>query len=224
VSETWNAPTDHTEPFHRLGHKLHQTAKALKAWATSLLSDARHKLYMAQEVILRLDKAQDFQELSEEELTLRSKLKKLLLRWRVIEKSRRKQSARIKHIKDGDTNTRFFHLRANGRRRKNFIQRLSSGNGWALTHNDKQVLIQDHFESIMTDPPPRTRDFSWAHFQLPTPDLSSLDRPFTDEEIWQAIRQMPQNKALGPDGFTGLFSRVCWQTIRADIVAAVNSV
>jgi hypothetical protein len=76
----------------------------------------------------------------------------------------------------------------------------------------------------MTDPPPRTRDFSWAHFQLPTPDLSSLDRPFTDEEIWHAIRQMPQNKALGPDGFTGLFSRVCWQTIRADIVAAVNSV
>jgi hypothetical protein len=70
VSEAWNTPTDHTEPFHRLGHKLHQTAKALKAWATSLLSDARHKLYMAQEVILRLDEAQDFRELSEEELTL----------------------------------------------------------------------------------------------------------------------------------------------------------
>jgi hypothetical protein len=64
------------------------------------------------------------------------------------------------------------------------------------TH-DKQVLIQDHFESIMTDPPPRTCDFSWAHFQLPTPDLSSLDSPFTDEEIWQAIHQLPQTRPLG---------------------------
>jgi hypothetical protein len=76
----------------------------------------------------------------------------------------------------------------------------------------------------MTDPPPCTRDFSWAHFQLPTPDLSLLDKPFNDEKIWEAIRQMPQNKAPGPDGFTGLFFRVCWQTIRADIVTAVNSV
>jgi hypothetical protein len=76
----------------------------------------------------------------------------------------------------------------------------------------------------MTDPPPRTRDFSWAHFQLPTTDFSSLDKPFTDEEIWQAICQMPQNKAPGPVGFTGLFFRACWETIRADIAAAVNSV
>jgi hypothetical protein len=224
VSAAWNAPSDHTEPFHRLRHKLHQTAKALKAWVTSLLSDARQKLYMAQEVILRLDEAQDFRQLSDEELALRSKLKKRILGWLVIEKARRKQSARIKHVKEGDANTRFFHLRANGRRRKNFIQRLSSGNDWALTHNDKQILIQDHFVSIMTDPPPCTRDFSWAHFQLPTTDFSSLDKLFTDEEIWQAICQMPQNKAPGPDGFTGLFFRACWETIRADIAAAVNSV
>jgi hypothetical protein len=164
---------------------------------TSLLSDAQQKLYMAQEVILRLDEAQDFRQLSDEELALGSKLKKCILGWLVIEKARRKQSARIKHVKEGDANMRFFHLRANGRRRKNFIQRLSSGNGWALTHNDKQILIQDHFVSIMTDPPPRTRDFSWAHFQLRMTDFSSLDKPLTDEEIWQAIRQLPQNKALG---------------------------
>jgi hypothetical protein len=35
---------------------------------------------------------------------------------------------------------------------------------------------------------------------------------------------MPQNKAPGPDGFTGLFFCACWETIRADIAAAVNSV
>jgi hypothetical protein len=61
----------------------------------------------------------------------------------------------------------------------------------------------------MMNPPPRTRDFSWEQLQLQTPDLSSLDNPFTAEEIWHAICQMPQNKAPGPDGFTGHFFRVC---------------
>jgi hypothetical protein len=34
---------------------------------------------------------------------------------------------------------------------------------------------------------------------------------------------MPQDKAPGPDGFTGHFFEKCWQTIRADVTAAINS-
>jgi hypothetical protein len=60
AAEAWNAPNNHTEPFHILGHKLHQAAKALKSWSSLLLSQTRLRLHMAQEVILRLDEAQDF--------------------------------------------------------------------------------------------------------------------------------------------------------------------
>jgi len=160
VAHAWNSPTDHTEPFHRLGHKLRSTSLALKAWSKSFLSDARQKLHMAQQVILRLDEAQDFRQLSEAEFSLRAKLKKRIMGWLVIERARKKQCARISVVREGDANTRFFHLRANGRRRKNFIQRLHKNGGWALNHNDKSNLIQEHFENIMNDPPTRTRDFS----------------------------------------------------------------
>jgi len=34
---------------------------------------------------------------------------------------------------------------------------------------------------------------------------------------------MPQNKAPGPDGFTGHFFNSCWQIIRHDVSAAINS-
>jgi hypothetical protein len=51
-----------------------------------------------------------------------------------------------------------------------------------------------------------------------------MDAPFSDEEIWKAINQMPQDKAPGPDGFTGLFFKSCWPIIRQDISAAINSV
>jgi hypothetical protein len=55
-----------------------------------------------------------------------------------------------------------------------------------FNHSDKQHLVQERFENIMSDPLPRTRDFSWRQLQLQAPD-SSLDRPFSEEVIWQDI-------------------------------------
>jgi mannosylglycoprotein endo-beta-mannosidase len=81
----------------------------------------------------------------------------------------------------------------------------------------------DNFESVMEDPPPRTRDFYWPNLQLSSCDLSAFDRPFSEDEVWQAIRQMPVSKAPGPDGFTGLFFRKCWQVIRPDVMAAIHA-
>jgi hypothetical protein len=77
---------------------------------------------MAQEVILRLDESHDSRPLSTAEKKLHAKLKERILGWLVIEKARKKQCARISHIKEGDANACFFHLRANDRRWKNFIQ------------------------------------------------------------------------------------------------------
>jgi hypothetical protein len=90
VAQAWTAPSSHTEPFHHLGHKLFTTTTALKKWSRSLLSDARQKFLMVQEVILRLDEAHDFWDLSDAEHILRAKLKKRILSWLIIEKARKK--------------------------------------------------------------------------------------------------------------------------------------
>jgi hypothetical protein len=112
-------------------------ALALKKWSKSLLSVARQKLHMAQEVIQHLDEAQESRALSNAEFNLRTKHKKRILSWLIIEKARKKQCSRISNIREGDANTHFFHLRANGRRRKNFIQRLHHQQGWLFNHEDK---------------------------------------------------------------------------------------
>ena len=93
-----------------------------------MLSDARMKMHMAQEVILRLDEAQDTRALSTAETQLWGKLKQRLMGWAVIERARKKQCSRVTYLKEGDANTRFFHLKANGRRRKNYIQKLRRDN------------------------------------------------------------------------------------------------
>jgi hypothetical protein len=45
---------------------------------------------------------------------------------------------------------------------------------WVFNHDDKQNIIQEHFENTMADPPPRICDFPWPHMQFQMPDLSSL--------------------------------------------------
>ncbi|SPT17631.1 unnamed protein product [Triticum aestivum] len=49
-------------------------------------------------------------------------------------------------------------------------------------------------------------------------DLSSLDAPFSMEEVWDAIKCLPACKALGPDGFTAEFLRACWTIVRQDFM------
>jgi hypothetical protein len=58
---------------------------------------------------------------------------------------------------------------------------------------------------------------------LPSLDLSSLDVCFSEEEIWVVVRDIPTEKASGPDGFNGLFYKKAWPIIKDDIVAAFNA-
>jgi hypothetical protein len=45
-------------------------------------------------------------------------------------------------------------------------------------------------------------------------NLSGLDLPFTEEEVWSTIKKLPSDKAPGPDGLTGRFYKSCWPVIK----------
>lgn len=48
-------------------------------------------------------------------------------------------------------------------------------------------------------------------------DIDNLAAPFQGSEIDRVIKMMPTNKALGPDGFNGVFIKKCWPIIKGDI-------
>ncbi|WVZ67810.1 LOW QUALITY PROTEIN: hypothetical protein U9M48_016840 [Paspalum notatum var. saurae] len=123
----------------------------------------------------------------------------------------------------GDANTKYFHRKINARRRKNFIQRLRKNQGWAVSHEEKTQTVQEHFSKVLCHPSPRQHDLNWDLLNLPMHDLSTLDAPFTEEELKTAIQQMPADKAPGPDGFTGAFFTKCWEIIKADVLKAANA-
>jgi hypothetical protein len=53
-------------------------------------------------------------------------------------------------------------------------------------------------------------------------DLSSLEAPFSQEEIKETILLMPRDKAPGPDGFTCTFYRASSDIIKDDLITTFN--
>ena len=67
-----------------------------------------------------------------------------------------------------------------------------------------------------------TAAFDWDELELEQVDLHDIDVEFSMEEVKAAIDDIPIDKAPGPDGFSGGFFRTCWDTIKHDLLAAIN--
>jgi hypothetical protein len=53
---------------------------------------------------------------------------------------------------------------------------------------------------------------------------STLDVPFTEQEVWETILNLHFDKALGPDGFIGRFYKACWNIIKVEVLNAISAV
>ena len=88
-------------------------------------------------------------------------------------------------------------------------------------NGQKLSLATDYFKGILGQPAPsmNTVDVQSLYTSL---DLSALTVRFSWAEIIQAISCSPNNRSPGPDGFTGVFFKECWEIIKDDIMTAVR--
>jgi hypothetical protein len=94
---------------------------------------------------LQLEAAQETRLLTIQETDLHRRLKARSTGLTAIEKSRIKRHSRLAYIRCRDANTKFFHIRASTRLRKNYIQSLYTDKGVAIAHNDKEKVVTDYF-------------------------------------------------------------------------------
>jgi len=92
-----------------------------------------------------------------------------------------------------------------------------------VAHQDKEKVIHDYFRNHIGSAAPRDSTINWQALGYNQHDLSDLEVPFSQDEIKNIVYSMPSDKAPGPDGFTGAFFKACWETIKEDVMAAMNS-
>jgi hypothetical protein len=177
---------------------------------------------ICREVIKQLEVAQEIRELSMDEVQLKKCLKHRVLVLAAIGKSRARQKSRLVWLKKGDANTKYFHIMANLRKKKNQIVLLRNDTEVASSQKDKLRITFDHFQKHIGTCPPRNLHINFEEIQWQLRNLLHLELPFIEQEIANIVKAILNEKSPGPDGFIGLFFKECWEIIKVEILAAVD--
>ncbi|XP_061999224.1 uncharacterized protein LOC133716539 [Rosa rugosa] len=139
-----------------------------------------------------------------------------------------KQRSKVQWLKEGDSNTSYFHRKAANRRRKNSLRGLYNEDGeWCDDDEGLEKVVTSYFSTMFTA---SDIDFEAMSTTLEAikPCVSQamneqLCAPYSQDEVKCALFQMYPTKSPGPDGMPPLFFQHYWDKIGGDITEAVHS-
>ena len=77
-----------------------------------------------------------------------------IARLRRDEEAKWAQRAKVKHVQQGEDNTRYFHLIANGKHRKKGIFQLEQDEGTIVGESNLRTFISEYYKRLFGPPAP----------------------------------------------------------------------
>ncbi|KAJ9557115.1 hypothetical protein OSB04_011729 [Centaurea solstitialis] len=136
------------------------------------------------------------------------------------------QRAKVKWLKEGDSNTRYFHMAIKEKRHSQQIHSIRDMSGVYVHDEEVPKAFLDHLKSIIgtsdASIDPQIPDGIITH-SLSFEEANHMIRPFTDEDVRNAMFSIGNEKAPGPDGFSAKFFKATWNTIGKDVSIAIHN-
>ena len=199
-----------------ISSKFKLLRKGLRNWSTSI-SIIYKLIENCNATILMLDDIEDCRTLHITEWNFREVVKRKLSHLLDCKHEHWRKRCTARWAKLNSENTAYFHSMATIRYRKNSIATLRREDGSEVSdHFDKAGLLRQVFKERLGTSVHIDQTFDFSEHVLQHHGLQSLSLPFSHAEIDEAVSDLPSDKAPGPDGFNGLFIKVCWPIIKYD--------
>nr|GFD01638.1 RNA-directed DNA polymerase, eukaryota, reverse transcriptase zinc-binding domain protein [Tanacetum cinerariifolium] len=133
------------------------------------------------------------------------------------------QKAKIDWLSDGDKNSKFFHSVLKGRAHRSRIETINDEN--SIRYDGDQVAMQfvKHFQNFLGKVV-AVEDYDLGRLKCKTvcDDAELMVMNVSDREIKEALFDICDNKAPGPNGYSAKFFKSAWSVIQKEVCEAIK--
>ncbi|GJS01701.1 hypothetical protein Tco_0318209 [Tanacetum coccineum] len=134
-----------------------------------------------------------------------------------------KQKAKIDWLREGDSNSAYFHKLVKSRTSRSRIDVVTSGNGEIFENDQVATAFVSYYEMFLGQPGITSGFCATDLFRSRLNEDVALNMTghVTRQEVKSALFSMGNDKAPGPDGYTVAFFKESWDIVADDFVDAV---
>ena len=152
VVSIWQSETSGRTSLERWQNKIRRLIQHLRGWAKHTAGIYRKEKKRLLAILEKLDKKAETTFLSDQEVNFKHYLKERLVLLLREEELKWYERAKVKTLLEGDDNTRFFHLVANGKHRKQHIYKLENDQGTVIGDAQIKSYIPQFYKNLFGSP------------------------------------------------------------------------
>ncbi|KAK2985871.1 hypothetical protein RJ640_009941 [Escallonia rubra] len=223
VKNCWSSCNFEGWPSFILAKKLKILKKQLREWSKVEFGNMNSRKSQIMTEIDTLNNKEEELLLSDEDSQRRLSLQLEFHQITKMEEISWRQKSRETWLKLGDENSRYFHMMASMKRRRNFISAIYVDNSRVDDLDTIKSKAVQFYQNLLTERFEHRPLLDGIRFNSLSPEkAANLESPFTEDEVWSAVKGCKADKAPGPDGFNFGFIHACWDIIKFEVLQFVN--
>ena len=199
--------------------KIKRLKERLKVWNREQFGDTFKKYKKIEEDLNKLEENTIDRQLSPQEMLSRKQLQEDLWVATQSHESLLRQKARSRWIKEGDCNSRYFHLMMHASCRKNCLKGMMIDGSWIEEPIRVKEAVRLHFSQHFQESDHHRPRLDGICFQtLHNHQNEMLVEQFQEDEVRRAVWSCGSDKSPGPEGLNFRFIKQLWHMIKPDVL------
>ncbi|GJS42362.1 hypothetical protein Tco_0567405, partial [Tanacetum coccineum] len=135
-----------------------------------------------------------------------------------------KQKAKFYWLKEGDSNSAYFHKAVKSRVSRSRIDVVTNGDGVLFENENVPSAFVDHYEAFLGQAADNDgfNDANLFKNCLEEQEALFMVRSISDREVKEALFSMGDDKSPGPDGYTAAFFKEAWDIVGDEVTKAIR--